>query len=469
MIDETSSSATKDCGDSTAPTSFDEVQKTNLDRADWLSLLITTVFVLVAYLFTLAPEVTLGFAGIFSTAAMHGGVPHPPGYLLSTLYGWAFVHLVPISNVAWRMAAASAIAGALACGVIAVIVSRLGTAFVDDDLGDDLTAQKQNITLRVAAGWTAGAVFGFSDGFWNRAVIADVWTLSTLSLCLVLYFLLRWTQAPDCKRHLYFAFLTYGLALTNSQALLIIAPAIPFVVMTGSRDVGRDLFLGGVVLCTAVLIAAFLETMPELQISRDGLEPLLAVYIIVAVIVFTMTVRLSVATRRICTEWKTVAICCAFLLAGLSLYFYVPIVSMTNPPMNWGYPRTVQGFFHVLSRGQYERIHLPADIDGCLKALWFYVTVLGSSFGWVSLGIALVPFAFSRKIPVKSRESLLALGAAFLCLGPLLITILNPYIGNEGRWVVQVFGSLSGVVLAIWMGCGLVLVGRWVVKRSRLQ
>jgi len=469
MTDNASADAPNDTVGPAAPPSFPKARRTNLDRTDWLSLVVTTLFALVIYLFTLAPEVTFGFGGIFSTAAMYGGVPHAPGYPLSTLYGWAFVHLVPISNVAWRLAAASAVAGALACGVIALIVSRLGTAFVDDDLGDDLLAQKQSSPLRAAAGCTAGTVFGFSDDFWNRAVIPDVWTLSTLSLCLVFFFLLRWTQAPDCKRHLYFAFLTYGLALTNSQSVIILAPAIPFVVMTGDRDMGRDLFLSGTILYAAVLIATFLEVMPELWISRDGIKPLLAVHLIVGVIVFAMTVRLSVATRRICTQRKTAAICCACLFAGLSLYFYVPIVSMTNPPMNWGYPRTVQGFFHVLSRGQYERIHLPTDMISCLKELWFYVAVIGSSFGWINIGIAMVPFALIRTIPSKLRECLLALGAAFLCLGPLLIVVINPYVGNEGRWVVQVFGSLSSVVLALWMGCGLVLLGRSVIERSRLH
>lgn len=385
------------------------------------------------------------------------------------LYGWVFTNLVPISNIAWRLAAASAVAGALACGVIALIVSQIGTGLVDEGPDDDLQFQKRGSVLRAAAGCTAGTVFGFSDGFWSRAVIADVWTFSTLSLCVVFFFLLRWAQAPDCKRHLYYAFLTYGLALTNSQALLTVGPAIPFIVMTGSRDTGRDLFLGGTILCAAVLAAAFLEIMPALGVSTDGIKPLLTVYLVVGVITFAMTVGLSMTTRRILTEWKTTAICGACFLAGLSLYFYVPIASMTNPPMNWGYPRTVQGFFHVLSRGQYERIHLPADVTWCLKQLWFYVTVIGCSFGWVNMLVAMVAFARIRRIPSKSRECLLALSAAFLCLGPLLIAVINPGRHNEGHEVVKVFGSLSCVVLAIWMGCGLMLIGRWVVKRSRLH
>jgi hypothetical protein len=47
---------------------------------------------------------------------------------------------------------------------------------------------------------------------------------------------------------------------------------------------------------------------------------------------------------------------------GVSFYVYMPIVSdLRNPPMNWGYPRTWEGFKHAITRGQYEKI-VPTDI-----------------------------------------------------------------------------------------------------------
>ena len=48
------------------------------EKTDWLAFVVTTAAVLVVYLFTLTPDVSLGFSGIFSTAAIYGGVPHPP-------------------------------------------------------------------------------------------------------------------------------------------------------------------------------------------------------------------------------------------------------------------------------------------------------------------------------------------------------------------------------------------------------
>src|SRR5438309_9695195 len=98
---------------------------------DWLTFCITGFIMFAAYLFTLAPEVTRGFSGIFSTGAMYAGVPHPPGYPVWTIYAWLFTELLPVSNIAWRVAVSSAVAGALTCGLVAVMVSRGGALIVE--------------------------------------------------------------------------------------------------------------------------------------------------------------------------------------------------------------------------------------------------------------------------------------------------------------------------------------------------
>ena len=83
---------------------------------DGLTFGVTALTALFGYVVTLAPQVTLGFAGIFSTAAMHGGVPHPPGYPLTVLWQQTFVKLLPVSNLAWRVGVSSSVAGAFAGG-----------------------------------------------------------------------------------------------------------------------------------------------------------------------------------------------------------------------------------------------------------------------------------------------------------------------------------------------------------------
>src|SRR5437899_9177728 len=93
-------------------------------RIDWLGFSVTSAIVFSIYLLSLAPEVTLEFSGILSTGAMYAGVPHPPGFPLWTVYAWLFTELLPFSNIAWRVAVSSAVAGALACGVVTLMVSR---------------------------------------------------------------------------------------------------------------------------------------------------------------------------------------------------------------------------------------------------------------------------------------------------------------------------------------------------------
>ena len=84
------------------------------------------------YLRTLAPEVTLRYSGLLSTSANYAGVAYPPGFPVWTLYSWLFVHLLPFSNVAWRVAVGSAVAAALASGLVALMVSRSGAMLLEN-------------------------------------------------------------------------------------------------------------------------------------------------------------------------------------------------------------------------------------------------------------------------------------------------------------------------------------------------
>jgi uncharacterized BrkB/YihY/UPF0761 family membrane protein len=87
-----------------------------LRKIDWLTFGITTLVVFIGYYLTLAPDLTLEDSGELAVGSFYAGVPHPPGYPVWTIFTWLFTVLVPVSNVAWRVALASAFSGALACG-----------------------------------------------------------------------------------------------------------------------------------------------------------------------------------------------------------------------------------------------------------------------------------------------------------------------------------------------------------------
>jgi len=170
-----------------------------LDRTDWWSFFITTTLAFSTYLLTLAPDVTLEFSGILSTGAMYAGVPHPPGYPLWTIYSWLFTKLLPFSNIAWRVAVGSAVASALACGVVAMMVSHGGRSlFYGTPAFSQLKPRERNL-LRGVCGYVAGMVLGCSGTVWDQAVIVEIRGLSLLLFVTIMHLLMRWLFEPGRK------------------------------------------------------------------------------------------------------------------------------------------------------------------------------------------------------------------------------------------------------------------------------
>lgn len=432
-------------------------------QADWLSFGATTLLALLVYLVTLAPDVGLDNSGVWSTAVAYGGVSSPPGYPLWTLWAWVFTKLLPFSNIAWRVAVSSAVAGALACGVIALMVSRGGAAILEQAPDSQRLKPKEEKWLRAVCGYAAGMVFGLNGAFWPQAVFVAVWPLSILLLCLVLCLLMRWSYGPERWRFLYAAAFAYGLLLTNSQIEFAFAPAIPFLVMIGDQKVGRDIFLVAGILFLGGLGGIWMGHFPSLK----GGGGQLFIFILLGAITCLMAVGLVIKMRRAFSEWKAILICSGLFLLGLAVYFYLPIASMTNPPMNWGYPRTVEGFFHVLSRGQYEKFNPTSNAVQFLAQIRMYFVMAGKEFGWPYLLLAVVPFCFLHRMATSGRRWILGLLAAYACLAFLMLAVLNPGSDRQTQDLNKVFYSASYAVLAIWMGYGLVILGVLFAKPRR--
>jgi hypothetical protein len=423
---------------------------------DWLSFGATTLLALLVYLFTLAPDVGLDNSGVWSTAAAYGGVSSPPGYPLWTLWAWAFTKLLPFSNIAWRVAVSSAVAGALACGVIALMVSRGGAAILEQVSDSQRLKPKEEKWLRAVCGYAAGMVFGLNGAFWPQAVIVAVWPLSILLLCLVLCLLMRWSYGPERRRFLYAAAFAYGLLLTNSQIEFAFAPAIPFLVMIGDQKVGRDIFLVAGILFLGGLGGIWMGHFPSLKGYGGGQ---FCIFNLLGVLTSLTGIGLVIKTRRAFSEWKAILICSGLFLLGLALYFYLPIASMTNPPINWGYPRTVEGFFHVLSRGQYERMNPTSNAVQFLEQVRLYFIMAGKEFGWPYLLMCVIPFCFLHRIAASERRWILGLTATYVCLAFLILALLNPGVDRQTLESTKTYFSASYVILAIWMGYGLVILG----------
>jgi len=131
-------------------------------RIDWWTALVTTGVVLLGYLYTLAPDLTLEDSGELAVGSYYAGVPHPPGYPVWTIYTWLFTVLIPFSNIAFRVAVSSAVAAALSCGLVALLGSR-GCSMILEGL-EELKGieRKWESVLCMAVGYAAGILVGFN-------------------------------------------------------------------------------------------------------------------------------------------------------------------------------------------------------------------------------------------------------------------------------------------------------------------
>src|SRR5476651_1940188 len=100
-------------------------------KIDWLVLAVVFGVVWVAYLFTLAPELTLEDSGELCTASFYAGIPHPPGYPFWAIYSWFWTWILPMGNVAWRVEVGESCAAAMACGLVGFMVSRGSSMLIE--------------------------------------------------------------------------------------------------------------------------------------------------------------------------------------------------------------------------------------------------------------------------------------------------------------------------------------------------
>src|ERR1041385_7598382 len=150
-------------------------------RIDWITALVATLIVFAGYYYTLAPDVTLEDSGELGGGSYYAGVPHPPGYPVWTIYTWLFTVLFPFSNIAWRVALSSAVAGAVSCGLLGLIVSR-GSSMMIEGIAELRNLDKKlEASLCVISGVVAGMLLGFNGFMWSQSVIVEVYTFSVLS------------------------------------------------------------------------------------------------------------------------------------------------------------------------------------------------------------------------------------------------------------------------------------------------
>jgi tetratricopeptide (TPR) repeat protein len=312
----------------------------------------------------------------------------------------------------------------------------------------------------VVSGFVSGALLGFNGYMWSQSVIVEVYSFGVLSLMGVLLCLLRWIYAPHQRRYVYLALFLFGICFTNHQSLLVAAIGIEVAIAAAQPKLGRDLFLGN----SVVYILGLIGKQQHIITSFDANPPIFVIFNAVGLCSIVACVWLAIKTQKLGTEWKPVLIMGILWLVGAGFYLYMPLAGMSNPPIQWGYPRTVEGFVHALTRGQYERAR-PTDVFhdplGFITQLGMMLEGVVDEFNLVYAFIALVPFLFFVRMQKRERAWLIGITAIYLCLGVLLLILLNPPPDRQARELCRVFFTASHVLVAMMVGYGLTLIAAY--------
>jgi tetratricopeptide (TPR) repeat protein len=429
-------------------------------RIDWLALMIAFGVIWIVYFLTLAPELTLEDSGELCTGAFYAGIPHPPGYPFWSIYAWVWTKLLPMGNVAWRVEVGEATAAALACGLVAFMVSR-GSSMLMEGIEElrAMTGRWEN-AICLVSGTVAGLLLGLGGVMWSESVAINRISLFGVPwVMIVLLCLMRWVYAPHQRRYLYIAMFFFGICATIHQTLLIAAMGIEAAIIAAQPKLGRDVLFGNSVIYILLLYAYAHKLVPSL-LEALGNPIVAGLFHLIGVASIAGCVALTLRTKKLFTEWWPCVVMLVLYILGVSFYFYEPIAGMTCPPMQWGYPRTVEGFFHAISRGQYEKANPSNPIQDpgrFIMQMGILIWDVAGEFNWVLVFVALVPLLFFFKMQKRERAWIIGLGSIYLCIGVLLMILMNVTPDRQTSELNKVFFISSHGIVAIMVGYGMAL------------
>lgn len=183
----------------------------------WASaLLALALFVL--YAATTATGPVTGDNPEFVAAAYEQGVPHSPGYPLTTLIGHLFSTL-PLGGTTYSINLAAAVAAAATAGLVC-----------------------QTARLLQAPLWAAllgTALFGSNALVWEFALQLEAFAFLNLTTAGVVFCLVSWKLDPRRLSWLLWAAAVFGLGMVSHQNTSLLVPGICYLVWTERRIVLR--------------------------------------------------------------------------------------------------------------------------------------------------------------------------------------------------------------------------------------
>src|SRR2546423_406205 len=297
-----------------------------------------SVSALILYVATLAPTTQFWDTSEYIAAAYTLGIPHPPGNPLFVLMAHVFGMLPFVAGYGQRINLFAAVTSAISAGCWFLVAERWLRSFVPAVWPRRLCA-------------LAGAlVSATAFTVWNQSVVNEkVYTLSLLSIALVLWLIVRWDDQPAGEAHdHHLLMIVFLLALTSTNHMMgvLVGPAVvvllfpPLKSQRPTDEAGRNAgWSQWGVFCSvfALIVASGLENVAPL---------------IIAGVLFLLALGYAVVYARN-GDFAVAVLLVA--IVGVSVYLFLPIRAAHYPPINEGEPTTWKTLWEVLTRQQYGK------------------------------------------------------------------------------------------------------------------
>ncbi len=295
-----------------------------------LVAIISTLFVFVFYILTLAPGLIASDSGELAAVQCTLGIAHPTGYPLFTILGFIFSKLpLPLKPIT-KLNLLTAIWSALAVYVLILTIKFTLDNFYKWGvlkLKDSEILNRFNVSenYKILASVFGGLVLGFSKTSWSLSVSIEVYSLHIFLFSLILFFMLKAFVETEEKRELnlfkenwFYAFVFLGLSFTNHLSTIYILPAFAYLYFH------------------------------RFDFSSKKIKQLVVYSLI------------------------------AFLIA-LLIYMYLPIRAKMQPYLNWGNPTTLESFINHVTGRLYHQFLFPS-FGEYISNVGFFLKTISVSF-----------------------------------------------------------------------------------------
>ncbi|GEM_PF-687613 len=305
------------------------------------------------YLSTMQPSIPFWDCGEFLGAAATLGISHPPGAPLWTLMGRFAELIVPMSDLAARCNALSAIFGALSSMFLYLSTVRIIRMWRGNP------QSVSDAILHYGSAFVAALAFTWSDSVWFNSNEFIVFSPGLLFISIIIWLGLIWNErASDRGSEKYLLFIFYLIGLSMGAHQMSMLAFFPIWVLIYYKHWSKLDFKGwmkmvltGVVAFLFIFLVVLTGLVGWLGGSKQGLFTWLSAIASIGFVIYYWNNNRKLAELIL---WGA-----GLLLLGYSTYAFVMVRGSQNPPMDQHHPSTFaqshghDGLYEYISRQQY--------------------------------------------------------------------------------------------------------------------